>query len=252
MVSQLFHLNCADNNPEVLFIIPAQQALSNKHGIYAENCTVKSNPTHINYREMKHERRETMVTQVQTQYEVRPYKFTVDQYHKMGEVNILHEDSRVELIEGEILKMAAIGRKHIGLVNYLTQKFSQFPEQVLAHIQNPIQLGDYNEPEPDVILLKPREDYYQNKMPDHTDAYLVIEVADSSYPFDRKVKLPLYARFEIPDVWIVDVEKQCVEIHRSPVEGSYQESKICKGNDTVASLMFPEIKLIVQDIFKYR
>ncbi len=194
-----------------------------------------------------------MVTQVQTQHEVKPYKFTVAQYHKMAEANILHEDSRVELIEGEILKMAPVGKKHAGIVDFFNAKLNQWiSHKAIVRVQNPIQLDEHNEPEPDVIVLKTRDDYYQNKTPDQNDVYFIIEVSDSSYPIDRQVKLPLYARFEIPEVWIVDVEKQCVEIHRSPVECSYQESKICKGNDTVASLMFPEIKLIVQDIFKYR
>ncbi len=192
-----------------------------------------------------------MVTQVQTQNEVRPYKFTVDQYHKMGQANILQEDSRVELIEGEIIKMTPIGRKHAGIVDYLLNgPFSQLHKKAIVRVQGPIQLGEYNEPEPDLMVLKLRDDYYQTKAPDQNDVSLIVEVSDSSYPLDRQVKLPLYAKFEIPEVWIIDVEKQCVEIHRTPQDGLYQESKLYKGNETVSSQIIEEIKLTVQEIFR--
>ncbi len=191
-----------------------------------------------------------MVTQVQTQHEVKPYKFTVAQYHKMGEANILHEDSRVELIEGEILKMAPIGKKHAGIVDHFNAILNQWvSHKAIVRIQNPIQLDEHNEPEPDIILLKPRNDYYKKKTPTPNDVYLIIEISDSSYPMDRQVKLPLYARFEIPELWIVDVEKQCVEIHRTPQNGFYQESKFHKANDTISSNFFEEIKITVQEIF---
>ncbi len=129
------------------------------------------------------------------------YQFTVDQYHKMGEDNILHEDSRVELIEGEIITMTPIGRRHASKVARLSDYFKDnIGKDVIVWHQNPIQLGSYSEPQPDLILLKYRDDYYEKRLPNQNDVYLVIEIADSSYPLDSTVKQQLIRQIRNPRI----------------------------------------------------
>jgi Uma2 family endonuclease len=128
--------------------------------------------------------------------------FTVHEYDQMVQAGILHEDDRVELIEGEIIEMAAIGSRHAACVNRLVQLFvMHVAGQAIVHAQNPIRLSERTEPEPDLSLLKPRPDFYAAGHPGPQDVLLVIEVADSSIGFDREIKIPLYARAGIPEVW---------------------------------------------------
>ena len=87
-------------------------------------------------------------------------KFNVEQYHKMAEAGILSEQERVELIRGEIVEMSPIGLKHAAIANRLNQLFQRkLGTQVIVSVQNPIQLFDHCEPQPDIVLLKPCEDF---------------------------------------------------------------------------------------------
>jgi Uma2 family endonuclease len=132
--------------------------------------------------------------------------FTVAEYHKMAEAGILSEDDRVELLEGEIVAMSPIGSRHAGLVNRLNRLFSQRAgDQVVVSVQNPVRLGGYSEPQPDLALLRPRADFYTSSHPGPEDVLLAVEVAETSAAVDREVKVPLYARFGVPEVWLVDL-----------------------------------------------
>jgi hypothetical protein len=132
--------------------------------------------------------------------------FTVAEYHKMAEAGILSEDDRVELLEGEIVAMSPIGSRHAGTVKRLLDQFIplQGARRVILSVQDPIRLGEYSEPQPDLALLRPRADFYASSHPGPEDVLLIIEVADQSAAVDREVKVPLYARWGIPEVcwWI--------------------------------------------------
>src|SRR5579862_9904434 len=131
---------------------------------------------------------------------------TVAEYHRMGEVGILTEDDRVELIEGELIAMSPIGSEHSGTVNALTHTLVLAVEdRAVVAVQNPVQLDDLSEPRPDFALLKPRDDYYRRSTPRPDDVLLLIEVADSSLAYDRNVKRSLYAWHGIPEFWIVNI-----------------------------------------------
>jgi putative restriction endonuclease len=150
--------------------------------------------------------------------------FTVDEYHQLVERGFLFEDSPVELIEGEVVRMSPIGSRHAGTV----KRSSAFLNRILAgrvivSVQDPIRLSDISEPEPDIALLRPREDFYSTSHPEPRDVLLVIEIADVSLRFDRAVKLPLYARARIPQAWLVDLQKNVIEIHSEPKRGRYQK-----------------------------
>src|SRR5262249_12397424 len=134
------------------------------------------------------------------------YRFTVHDYHKMGDVGILNEDSPVELIEGDILVMASFTPNHAGHVNRFTHVFQDaFRTRSVVHVRNPLRLGLHSEPHPDASLLRPRDDFYAGKFPEPDDVLLLVEIADNSLEYDCSIKQWLYAAAGIPEYWVVDL-----------------------------------------------
>jgi Uma2 family endonuclease len=113
-------------------------------------------------------------------------------------------------------------------------------------VQNPIQLDDLSEPQPDIVLLKPRSDFYENKVPQPSDVYLLIEVSDSTLNYDQTVKLPLYAENQLPEVWIVNLNNKTLEVYRQPQDNKYQDQQ--KNVLSISPLAFPNITLTIGDI----
>jgi Uma2 family endonuclease len=158
--------------------------------------------------------------------------FTVDEYHRLVERGYLSEDSPVELIDGEILRMSPIGSRHAGTVNRTSKYLNRTLQNVvIVSVQNPIRLSDISEPQPDIALLRPRDDFYSNSHPGPGDVFVVIEVADESLRYERTVKLPLYARARIAQSWLVDLQKNVIEIHSQPRNGKYQTVRKLKRGD---------------------
>lgn len=171
-------------------------------------------------------------------------RFTVDEYHRMAEVGILHEDDRVELVEGEIVEMTPIGSRHFACVLELTRLVGgQIGDEVRLSIQNPVRLGERLEPQPDVALLKARD--YAGSLPGPEDVLLLIEVSDTSISYDRDVKLPLYARAGIPEVWIVDLVNEAVERYTEPTTDGYRRLERVRRRETLRSEAFPALVLPV-------
>lgn len=177
------------------------------------------------------------------------YRFNVDQYHQMGEAGIFPPDCRVELVDGEIFEMTPIGPWHSGVVNWLTHRFATaLAGRAIVHVQNPTELDAYSEPQPDVMLLKARADFYRSAHPTPADALLVVEVADTSLRHDRLRKLPIYARTGVPEAWIVNREDEAVEVFRSPSRDGYRERFRRGRGETVSPAAFPDLTLAVDDI----
>ena len=177
-------------------------------------------------------------------------KFTVDQYHQMAKAGILSHQERIELVEGEIVTMSPIGFRHAFVTNYLTNWFTRnLGEAVFTSSQNPILLGDRSEPQPDVALLKPVDNFYADRLPEAADILLLIEVADSSLTYDQTVKIPLYARSQIPEVWLINLNQQQLERHINPVNNTYQNKTIFYPEQTISPLAFPGLKLSLKQIF---
>jgi Uma2 family endonuclease len=152
------------------------------------------------------------------------HRLTVDEYYRMAEVGILAPDARVELIEGEIVDVTPIGSRHASLVNRLNRMLTvAVGERAIVQVQGPVRLGDRSEPEPDVALLKPRTDFYRDKHPTAEDVLLIIEVSDTMLAYDRSVKVPLYARHGVAEVWLIDLQSNRVSIHRNPQNGAYAD-----------------------------
>ncbi|WP_447974968.1 Uma2 family endonuclease [Nitrospira sp. Kam-Ns4a] len=175
--------------------------------------------------------------------------FTVAEYHKMTEAGILGEDDRVELLEGEIVAMAPIGSRHAGVVNRLNRLFSQVVgDRAVVSVQNPIRLGEHSEPQPDLTLLRPRPDFYAQSYPSPEDVLLVVEVAETSADSDREVKLPLYARSGVPEVWLVDLAADTIEVSCCPAPQGYQECRIVRRSHRLAPQAFPDLVLSVEAV----
>ena len=180
----------------------------------------------------------------------KPRRFTLEEYHRMGETGILDEDERVELIEGEIIEMTPIGRAHASVVARLTRLFGKhFGDRAIVWVQNPLGLPrQVSEFQPDLALLKPRPDFYRGKRVDPADALLVVEVMDSSVAYDRRVKLPIYARGGVPEVWLVEVNESTVEAHWQPTTAGYRGRRLVERAGTMAPRAFPDTVLAGQDI----
>jgi Uma2 family endonuclease len=151
-------------------------------------------------------------------------RFSVEDYHRMGETGILGPELRTELIDGEVVEMPPIGHPHAGTVNLLGDLLREaLGRRAIIAVQNPVFLDDHTEPLPDIALLRPRADYYRNGHPTPDEVLLIIEVADSSLAYDRDVKLPRYARAGIPEVWLVDLGRRRLLRYRGPAGAVYTE-----------------------------
>jgi Uma2 family endonuclease len=172
-------------------------------------------------------------------HEVTRRRFTVHDYHRMGEAGILHEDDRVELIEGEIVEMAAIGTRHFACVNGLTRLLVRgVGDAAIVSVQNPVRLDEHTEPQPDLAVLQTRD--YRESLPRPEDVLLLIEVSDTTLSYDRNVKLPLYARAGIPEVWIVDLAGETVERYTGPSGDSYRHVERARRGEEIRSAALPE------------
>jgi len=174
----------------------------------------------------------------------------LDEWRRLGEANIFPPDSRIELINGEILEMAPIGFNHSGHVNRLNHVLTtRASGQAIVSVQNPLQLGDLSEPEPDLLLLKPNPDFYCSRHPCADDVLLLVEVADASLRFDQNEKLRLYAQHAIPEYWLLNLNDRCLEVYRKPHGEVYAEKTTLYAGDYVNLPQCPGIGAIqVSDI----
>jgi Uma2 family endonuclease len=164
------------------------------------------------------------------------HTFTVAEFERMGEAGIFTKDSRLELIEGEIVEMSPIGSRHAACVNFLSRFLNAaVGDKALVSTQNPIRLDEYSEPQPDVALLWLRDDFYRRAHPGPSDVLLVIEVADTTVDYDRLVKVPLYAKAGIKEVWLVNLPAEQIEIYAQPINGAYQITKQIKRGEEAQS-----------------
>ncbi|MDA2936977.1 Uma2 family endonuclease [Acidobacteria bacterium AH-259-A15] len=177
------------------------------------------------------------------------HRFTVEDFYRMAEAGILSEEDRVELIEGEIVEMTPIGARHAGVVKRLNRMLqARLGSRLVISVQDPVRLSTNSEPQPDVAVLRPRDDDYMERHPDAQDVVLLIEVMESSRAYDRNIKIPLYASHAIREVWLVDLETDTVELFREPTQDGYASSKRFGSGGTIASEAIPELELAVDEI----
>ena len=144
-------------------------------------------------------------------------RFTVAEYHRMEEAGLLGEDERVELIDGWILTMSPIGSRHAACVSLLNRVLRPVEETAIVRVEDPITLNDDTEPQPDIAVVKFKANLYADAHPCPADVLLLIEVAETSLEEDREIKLPRYAASSIPEVWIVNLVANIIEVYREPL-----------------------------------
>ena len=177
------------------------------------------------------------------------YRFTVAQYERMGETGILGQDEHVELIKGEVIRMPPMGRAHRVRVNRITRLFGRtVGDRAIMQVQSSLALGDEHEPEPDVALLRWRDDFYETAGPDAGDVLLVVEVSDTSLAYDLETKVPFYAQHLIPEVWDWDLPNHQVHVFRNPADGSYRERFIAHPGDALEVAALPGVRIAVSDV----
>ncbi|MBI4641602.1 MAG: Uma2 family endonuclease [Candidatus Tectomicrobia bacterium] len=177
------------------------------------------------------------------------HQFTVEQYERMYESGVFTEDDRVELIQGEIIIMAAIGSRHAGCVNRLNElSVTRLSGRAIVTVQNPIRLEPDSEPQPDVVWLRPRADYYSNAHPGPADILLVVEVADTTIDYDRGVKIPLYARSGILEVWLDDLTSDRVEAYWEPSSEGYRRQVSYQRHQQISPQAYPDLQFSIDDI----
>lgn len=165
--------------------------------------------------------------------------FTVHEYYEMARVGILKPDERVELLDGEIVPMNAISSPHAWCVTRLNSHFTRIDDRCKIAVQNPLRLHERSEPEPDLVILQP--DTPEDRHPGPADAFLVIEVAETSLRTDRGRKRTMYARAGIPEYWIVDLQHDRIEVYRDPARGRYQAVWLASRGDTLSPLFAPDL-----------
>ena len=170
----------------------------------------------------------------------------------MAELGFLAPDARVELIEGQIHDMSPIGPNHGAVVMQLNEIFSEHrKKRWIVSVQTSVRLDIHSEPEPDIALLKRAPDFYRSRLPEADDVLLLVEVADSSLDFDRRKKLPVYARAGIPEVWIVDFQESAIEVYREPHFKGYEQKAIYRAGDKASPAAFPDVKVDVRELLKH-
>ncbi len=178
------------------------------------------------------------------------YRFTREQYHEMAKSGILHEDDRVELLEGRVVVMSPIGKRHAFVVRRLNNLLAQrLSGRALVDPQNPLALGEEGEPEPDLMILKAHPSDYADRLPGPDDVLLLIEVADSSVDADKEVKIPLYAKYAVPEVWLIDLSEEIVEVYTHPTQSGYSRTKRLHSDDELTVSEFSDIVIDVGFLF---
>ncbi len=172
--------------------------------------------------------------------------FTVADYMRMGEAGILGRRDRVELIHGEILAMSPIGPPHNAAVARALREFIQvFGDEAIVWAQGSVQLDNWSAPEPDIALLRARDDFYASRLPLPQDILLVVEISETSLRYDRDTKAELYAAAGIPEYWVSDIGGDRVYVYSNPEGGAYGRVGEFHRGSRIPPQLFPESSIAI-------
>lgn len=177
------------------------------------------------------------------------HRFTVDDYYRMAEVGIIARDARVELIHGEVVEMSPQNSPHGGFITRIERLLGGPGRGYLLRVQLPLRIDRHNEPEPDFVLARLRDDDYIGGHAAPADALLLIEVADSSLDYDRDEKDRLYARAGVPEYWILNLPERCIEVRRDPSPEGYRTKLRAVAGESVTAVAASQVKLTVDEVF---
>jgi Uma2 family endonuclease len=181
---------------------------------------------------------------------VKSRHFSRAEYQRLAETGVLTEDDRVELLEGTIAAMSPIGPYHSGVVNFLTDFFTRkLAGRAVVCVQNPLRIDEHSEPQPDLMLLKPRDDFYRRAHPTPADVRLLVEVADASLELDRDYKAGLYARAGVPEYWLVDLVRRVIVVHGQPAGDRYALVAAHAPDTRVVPSAYSDVRLSVGECF---
>jgi Uma2 family endonuclease len=179
------------------------------------------------------------------------WRFSVAEYHQMIAAGLFGEDDRLELLGGDLVMMSPIESKHAATVKRLNRILNHLLyERALIGVQDPLQLDEQSEPQPDLMVLDSREDDYATAPPTPGEARLVIEVSDTSADYDRDVKMHAYARAGIREAWLIELTTGWIEIYREPSPAGYKLLRKALPGETVSPLAFPDLALAVADVIR--
>ena len=184
-----------------------------------------------------------------------PRLFTRDEYYAMAETGVIGYRERLQLIEGEIVIMAAAGNRHIAGTILLTDEFAvsgRLRGRASVSVQNPVDLSERSDPESDFQLLKPREDGYALATPRTDDVLLAVEVSDSTINYDVNVKIPMYAAAGVPELWIMNLREDFIDSHSDPSPDGYRTTRRYQLGDVIAPLAFPDLEIEVSRLIPAR
>ena len=174
----------------------------------------------------------------------RRHRITVDEYYRMVEVGLLAPKARVELIDGEIIDMPPIGDPHMATVDRINELLIHaVGDRAIVRCQGAVQLGDFSAPQPDLVLLARREDYYSTRRAVAEDIFLTIEVSDTTLSYDRGRKMALYARHRVPELWVIDVNSRRLHLYRRPSENAYLDVSSLEAPSTMTVERLPGFTL---------
>jgi Uma2 family endonuclease len=177
------------------------------------------------------------------------HRLTVDEYYRMGQAGVFAPDARVELIEGEVIDMAPIGSRHASAVKKLNALLSAAAGAgAIVAVQDPLRLSDASEPEPDLMLLRPRADFYAQAHPGPADVLLLIEVSDSTAAYDCGIKLDLYAKHRVTEVWIVDLDNNIVRFFRNSDGTAYTDITASETPRTTPVAALPGVTIDLSNL----
>jgi Uma2 family endonuclease len=177
------------------------------------------------------------------------WRFTVDHFERMIEAGVFQEDDRVELIDGEVVAMAALGLRHSESVRRCNRGLSRRAgDTAVVDVQNPLDLRPHARPEPDVMLLRAPDSRYFGRLPAAEDVLLVVEVAESSLATDRDQKIPLYARAGIPEAWLVNLIDDLIRVYREPTPDGYRVIQTARRGENISPLAFPAWAIPVDEL----
>lgn len=181
-----------------------------------------------------------------------PIRFSRAAFYQLGEFGILGKADRVERVEGEILQMSPIGSRHSACVTRVNRFLTPRVGDALVRFENPIALPQDIDPQPDIAVVRPRDDDYEDSHPTADDALIVIEVADSTVAFDRTVKAQWYAEAEIPEYWLVDLIRRRVIVHQLPVTGEYRDVRVYNPGESWTSAAIAGLEIPVDAFLRRR
>ena len=177
---------------------------------------------------------------------VQPYRLNVDELYTLVEAGKISPETRIELLDGKLYTMTPPSSDHSSEVKYLTKMFERsYGDEALVQVQDPVYFAEHDFVEPDVALLKPRDDFYRNAHPTPADVLLLVEVSKTTLAYDKEKKLVLYARHNIVETWIVNLQEGVVEVYRQPTGAGYGETLVVEAGEALAPLAFSEHKVVV-------